>query len=174
MDDNIIYQICAGIIALSFLTLVVYVILTLHALRKLLNHVNKVAATVQCGIEGLKKGSERLLDKTHEVTQEVCDHVHNCRSSLKNFSFLNGLLQSISGCFKKKKHDLKKERESEEEEDEFEDEDFEEKKINLSEEEDQIRMRKHYLLMAEELMEYLAFGVVVCKRLKKIKDELRK
>lgn len=171
MNNNILYEICAAIIALSFLGLVIYFIITLVALRKLLKSLTKVTEQVHKSLECLGKGGERLLDKSQEVVDSV-------KSSVKNMTSLSGWFGSF---FKKESH-LEEEAEKVDEAVKglhgchLHSHQKEECDPNYDSEKDLNRLEKHkhILYLVEEIVEYVTFGYVVFNRIKKIRDEMRR
>jgi len=165
-NSDSVYEISVALIALGFVALVIYLIITLKSLRILIHQLTHTISSFHRNIDDLGRQGSRLLSKTSAVTQEVHNKVHACQSTIKNFSYFGALAGQLASCFRKKRAKPDQDQEERDEHEHMHD--------KVEKEEAQLDVRKHYLLMAEEIVEYITFGLVILKRLKKIRNEMRK
>lgn len=66
-----VIDISVAIIAVAFLALVIYLILTLQSLRQTFNHLNAALAPIQRHTEDLCEQAENLLDQTTRLTKDL-------------------------------------------------------------------------------------------------------
>ncbi|MFH5186388.1 DUF948 domain-containing protein [Paenibacillus sp. TAB 01] len=95
-----IIQISVALIAVAFVVLVAFLIVTLRSMSELLKQTNTTIRELQGEIKGISKEASHLLQHTNQVTVDVLDKLHSLDPTFDSVKQVGEVVEDITSSVK--------------------------------------------------------------------------